>query len=73
MIIALVFEKNANFSENCRKSQKIEIITSTLDSLEFSKLSLTVLNVFVFVSGVATEEAGDVTKMPSPYYKIMLS
>jgi hypothetical protein len=30
VIIALVFEKNANFFvENCRKSQKIVIITST--------------------------------------------
>jgi hypothetical protein len=30
LIIALVFEKNANFfAENCRKSQKIVIITST--------------------------------------------
>jgi hypothetical protein len=30
MIIALVFEKNANFFvENCQKSQKIVIITST--------------------------------------------
>jgi hypothetical protein len=30
MIITLVFEKNANFfAENCRKSQKIVIITST--------------------------------------------
>jgi hypothetical protein len=29
-IITLVFEKNANFfAENCRKSQKIMIITST--------------------------------------------
>jgi hypothetical protein len=29
MIITLVFEKNANFfAENCRKSQKIVIITS---------------------------------------------
>jgi hypothetical protein len=32
LIITLVFEKNANFfSENCRKSQKIVIITSTQD------------------------------------------
>jgi hypothetical protein len=30
LIITLVFEKNANFfAENCRKSQKIVIITST--------------------------------------------
>jgi hypothetical protein len=30
LIIKLVFEKNANFfAENCRKSQKIVIITST--------------------------------------------
>jgi hypothetical protein len=30
VIITLVFEKNANFfAENCRKSQKIVIITST--------------------------------------------
>jgi hypothetical protein len=30
MIITLVFEKNANFfAENCQKSQKIVIITST--------------------------------------------
>jgi hypothetical protein len=30
LIITLVFEKNANFfDENCRKSQKIVIITST--------------------------------------------
>jgi hypothetical protein len=30
MIITLVLEKNANFcAENCRKSQKIVIITST--------------------------------------------
>jgi hypothetical protein len=30
MIITLVFEKNANFfAENCKKSQKIVIITST--------------------------------------------
>jgi hypothetical protein len=30
LIIKLVFEKNANFfAENCRKSQKIEIISST--------------------------------------------
>jgi Ni,Fe-hydrogenase III small subunit len=30
LIITLVFEKNANFfAENCRKSQKILIITST--------------------------------------------
>jgi hypothetical protein len=30
IIITLVFEKNANFfDENCRKSQKIVIITST--------------------------------------------
>jgi hypothetical protein len=32
LIITLVFEKNANFfAENCRKSQKIVIITSTPD------------------------------------------
>jgi hypothetical protein len=32
VIITLVFEKNANFfAENCRKSQKIVIITSTPD------------------------------------------
>jgi hypothetical protein len=31
LIITLVFEKNANFfAENCQKSQKIVIITSTL-------------------------------------------
>jgi hypothetical protein len=29
LIITLVFEKNAIFAENCRKSQKIVIITST--------------------------------------------
>jgi hypothetical protein len=30
LILTLVFEKNANiFAENCRKSQKIVIITST--------------------------------------------
>jgi flagellar biogenesis protein FliO len=30
VILALVFEKNANiFAENCQKSQKIVIITST--------------------------------------------
>jgi hypothetical protein len=30
LIITLIFEKNANFfAENCRKSQKIVIITST--------------------------------------------
>jgi hypothetical protein len=33
LIITLVFEKNANFfAENCRKSQKIVIITSTPDT-----------------------------------------
>jgi hypothetical protein len=32
LIITLVFEKNANFfAENCQKSQKIVIITSTPD------------------------------------------
>jgi hypothetical protein len=32
LIITLVFKKNANFfAENCRKSQKIVIITSTSD------------------------------------------
>jgi hypothetical protein len=32
LIITLVFEKNANFfAKNCRKSQKIVIITSTPD------------------------------------------
>jgi hypothetical protein len=42
MIITLVFEKNANFfAENCQKSPKIVIITSTpgertLDLLGFS-------------------------------------
>jgi hypothetical protein len=31
-IITLIFEKNANFfTENCRKSQKIVIITSSPD------------------------------------------
>jgi hypothetical protein len=36
LIITLVFEKNANFyAENCRKSQKIVIITST-PSRQFS-------------------------------------
>jgi hypothetical protein len=35
LIITLVIEKNANFfAENCRKSQKIVIITSTPDALE---------------------------------------
>jgi hypothetical protein len=30
LIITLVFEKNANFfAENCQKSQKIVVITST--------------------------------------------
>jgi hypothetical protein len=30
LIITLIFEKNANFfAENCRKNQKIVIITST--------------------------------------------
>jgi hypothetical protein len=34
LIITLVFEKNANiFAENCQKSQKIEIITSTPDRI----------------------------------------
>jgi hypothetical protein len=34
LVITLVFEKNANFfAENCRKSQKIVIITSTPDGL----------------------------------------
>jgi hypothetical protein len=34
LIITLVFEKNANFfAENCRKSQKIVIITSTPDEI----------------------------------------
>jgi hypothetical protein len=34
LIITLVFEKNANFfAENCRKSQKIVIITSTPGSI----------------------------------------
>jgi hypothetical protein len=39
LIITLVFEKNANFfAENCRKSRKIVIITSTLD--EFAKKTI---------------------------------
>jgi hypothetical protein len=33
LIITLVFEKNAFFAENCRKSQKIVIITSTPDRI----------------------------------------
>jgi hypothetical protein len=38
LIIALVFEKNANFfTEDCQKSQKIVIITSTPDF--FNKMS----------------------------------
>jgi hypothetical protein len=38
LIITLVFEKNANFfAKNCRKSQKIVIITSTPD--EYVKIS----------------------------------
>jgi hypothetical protein len=37
LIITLVFEKNANFfAENCQKSQKIVIITSTPDWAIFS-------------------------------------
>jgi hypothetical protein len=37
-IITLVFEKNANFfAENCLKSQKIVIITSTPGILKFRK------------------------------------
>jgi hypothetical protein len=33
LIITLVFEKNANFfAENCQKSQKIVIITSTSET-----------------------------------------
>jgi hypothetical protein len=44
LIITLFFEKNANFlTENCRKSQKIVIITSTPD--EFLKSHPTFLNV----------------------------
>jgi hypothetical protein len=36
LIITLVFEKNASFfAENCRKSQKIEIITLTPDWANF--------------------------------------
>jgi hypothetical protein len=36
LIITLVFEKNANFfAENCQKSQKIVIITSTPDWANF--------------------------------------
>jgi hypothetical protein len=35
----LVFEKNANFfAENCQKSQKIVIITSTPDWANFRRL-----------------------------------
>jgi hypothetical protein len=35
LIITLVFEKNADlFAKNCRKSQKIVIITSTPDCFE---------------------------------------
>jgi hypothetical protein len=38
--ITLVFEKNANFfAENCRKSQKILIITSTPGILHWSVVS----------------------------------
>jgi hypothetical protein len=38
LIITLVFEKNANFfAENCRKSQKIVIITSTQDLIQALK------------------------------------
>jgi hypothetical protein len=37
LVIRLVFEKNAYyFAENCRKSQKIVIITSAPDSDDFS-------------------------------------
>jgi hypothetical protein len=39
LIITLVFEKNVNFfAENCRKSQKIVIITSTPDWANFRLL-----------------------------------
>jgi hypothetical protein len=39
LIITLVFEKNAKFfAENCRKSQKIVIITSTPDWGIFARL-----------------------------------
>jgi hypothetical protein len=39
LIITLVFKKNANFfAENCEKSQKIVIITSTPDWAKFCRL-----------------------------------
>jgi hypothetical protein len=38
LLITLVFEKNANFfAENCQKSQKIGIITSTSGSLKIEQ------------------------------------
>jgi hypothetical protein len=43
LIATLVFEKNANFfAENCRKSQKIVIITSTPGSTSHTHLSLAI-------------------------------
>jgi hypothetical protein len=49
VIITLVFEKNANFfAENCQKSQKIVIITSTPDWANFRYWAIVYVGQFFF-------------------------
>jgi hypothetical protein len=54
LIVTLVFKKNANFfAENCRKSQKIVIITSTPDAL--NTLSCPIIPLVANVMGFTFE------------------
>jgi hypothetical protein len=60
LIITLVYEKNTNFfAENCQKSQKIVIITSTpganpVGAVEYSNVKINIRNIILFRLGLNT-------------------